>query len=89
MSRAVFVILFLLTIPHLAEARASGTETPIRPMLICENHTSSIDARDCIDEPRPQKHFAAAPVVTSNPLWRERPDAESFLSGEYRNDSSF
>jgi hypothetical protein len=70
MSRAAFVILFLLTIPH--EARASGTETPTGPMLICENHTRSIDARDCIEQPRPQKQFEAARVVTSNPFLRER-----------------
>jgi hypothetical protein len=70
MSRAAFVFLFLLTIPHVAEARASGQETLIRPMLICDNHTRSIDARDCIEQPRPQ--FDAAPVVTSNPFWRER-----------------
>ena len=89
MSRAAFVIPFLLAIPHLAEARASGRETPVRPMLICESHTRAIDSRDCIDEPRSTKQFAAAPVVTSNSFWRERPDAESFLSGEYRNDSSF
>jgi hypothetical protein len=72
MSRAAFVILFLLTVPHVAEARASGTEAPIRPTLICENHTRSTDARDCIDGPRPQKQFDAAPVVTLNPFWRER-----------------
>jgi hypothetical protein len=72
MSRAVFVFLFLLTNPHVVEARASGQETLMRPMLICENHTRSIDARDCIDEPRPQKQFDAARVATSNPFWRER-----------------
>jgi len=72
MSRAVLVVLFLLAIPHVAEARASSTETPMRPVLICENHTRFIDARDCIEQPRPQKQFDAVPVVTSNPFWRER-----------------
>jgi len=58
MSRAAFVFLFLLTIPHVVEALASGQEAPMRPMLICENHTRSIDAldlRDCIERPKPQK----------------------------------
>jgi len=40
MSHAAFAFLFLLTIPHVVEARASGQEAPMRPMLICENHTS-------------------------------------------------
>ena len=71
MSGVAFVILFLLTIPHVAEARASGTEAPIRSTLICENHTRSADARGCIDELGPQKQFDAAPVVT-NPFRRER-----------------
>jgi len=60
MSRAAFVFLFLLTIPHVVEARASGQEAPIQPMLICENRTKSIDAldlRDCIERPEPQKRF--------------------------------
>ena len=39
MSHAAFVFLFLLTIPHVVEALASGQEAPMRPMLICENHT--------------------------------------------------
>src|SRR5258705_11305171 len=69
MSRAVFVVLLLLSIPHVAEARGSGTKTPMRSMLICEDHTRSIDARDCIPQPRPQKQFDVAPVVTSNPFW--------------------
>jgi hypothetical protein len=58
MSHAAFVFLFLLTIPHVVEAQASGQEAPIRPMLICENHTRSIDALDlrhCIERPKPQK----------------------------------
>jgi hypothetical protein len=58
MSHAAFVFLFLLTIPHVVEARASGQEAPIRPMLICKNHTRSIDAldlRDCIERPKPLK----------------------------------
>ena len=67
MSRAAVVFLFLLTIPHVVEARAAGRETATRPVLICENHTRFIDARDCIE--RPQKQFDVAPVVTSNPFW--------------------
>ena len=58
MRHAAFVFLFLLTIPHAVEALASGQEAPMRPMLICENHTRSIDAldlRDCIERPKPQK----------------------------------
>jgi hypothetical protein len=58
MSRAAFVFLFLLTIPHVVEALASGQEAPMRPMLICENHTKSIDAldlRDYVERPKPQK----------------------------------
>jgi hypothetical protein len=42
MSRAAFVVLLLLTIPHVAEARASSSATATRPVLICENHTSSL-----------------------------------------------
>ena len=71
MSRAAFVVLFLLTIPRVAEARAPGSETPTRTILICESHTRFTDARDCIEQPGPQKQFGAAPVVTSNPFWRE------------------
>jgi hypothetical protein len=44
----------------------------MRPVLICENHTRFIDARDRIEQPRQQKQFDAVPVVTSNPFWRER-----------------
>src|SRR6267378_8187819 len=72
MSRSAFMILFLLTIPRVVEARTTGQETLIRPMLICENHTRSVDARDCIEQPRAQKQLDAAPVVTSNRFWRER-----------------
>src|SRR5882762_420048 len=64
MSRAAFVFLFLLTIPHAVEALASGQEAPMRPMLICENHTRSIDAldlRDCIERPKPQKRSLVDP----------------------------
>jgi hypothetical protein len=49
MSRAAFVFLFLLTIPHVVEALASGQETPIRPALICENHARPLDALDLRD----------------------------------------
>jgi hypothetical protein len=72
MSRAAFVVLFLLTIPHVPDARASGSETATRLVLICEKHTMPNDARDYIEQPRPQKQFDATPVVTSNPFWRER-----------------
>jgi hypothetical protein len=41
MSRAAFVFLFLLTIPHVVEALASGQEAPMRPVLICENRTKA------------------------------------------------
>jgi hypothetical protein len=57
MSRATIVILFLLAVPRLADARASGTEMPVRHMLICGNHIRSTGERGCIDEPRPQKEF--------------------------------
>jgi type II secretory pathway component PulM len=70
--RAAFVVVFLLTIPHVAEARASGSETATRHAPICEKHTSPNDARDYIEQPRSQKQFDAAPVVTSNPSWSER-----------------
>src|SRR5882724_8871398 len=58
MSRAAFMVLFLLTIPHVAEARAAGRGTATRPVPICENHTRPIDPlhpRDCIERPKPQK----------------------------------
>jgi hypothetical protein len=72
MSRAAFVVLVLLTIPHDAEARASGRETATRTLLLCETHTRSFDARDCIEQPRLHKEFDAAPIVTSTPFSRER-----------------
>src|SRR6266550_3876232 len=43
-ERAAFVFLLLLTVPHIADARASGRGTATRPVPICENHTRSIDA---------------------------------------------
>jgi len=66
------VVLILLTIPHDAEARASGRETATRTLLLCETHTRSVDARDCIEQPRPHKEFDVAPIVMSDPSWRER-----------------
>jgi hypothetical protein len=46
------------TFERVVEARASDQEAAIRPMLICGNHTRSIDAldlRDCIERAKPQK----------------------------------
>ena len=59
MSRAAFVALFLLTLPHVAEARAAGRETPIRAALICENDVGRADEphpRSC-NELKPQQRF--------------------------------
>jgi len=59
MSRATFVALFLLTLPHVAEARVAGRETPMRATLICETDVGRADApdpRSCI-EPKPQQRF--------------------------------
>ena len=59
MSRATFVALFLLILPHVAEARAAGRETPIRATLICETDVGRVDAPDprSCNELKPQRRF--------------------------------
>jgi hypothetical protein len=58
MRLAALVVLFLLTLPHVAEARATGRETPRRATLICENDVRRADAPGprC-NELKPQQRF--------------------------------
>jgi hypothetical protein len=46
MTRAAFVALLLLTLPHVAEARAAGRETPMQATLMCENDVRRLDVAD-------------------------------------------
>jgi hypothetical protein len=59
MSRAAFVALFLLNLPHIAEARAAGRETPMRATPICENDVRRLDVPDAgsCNELKSQQRF--------------------------------